>query len=65
MATTQTNLFYTREEVASLLRVDPQTIRRWTREAKIPAPVRLGRQLLWRRDALDRFLARLEEPARA
>jgi excisionase family DNA binding protein len=57
----QLDLFLTREEVAKLLRVDPQTVSRWTKEGRLPRPLRLGRQLLWRRDTLERLLTPPEE----
>jgi excisionase family DNA binding protein len=58
-------VYLTREELAALFRVDPQTISHWVKQQKLPPPLRLGRQMLWRRDMLDRFLSRLEEPAHA
>ncbi|MHB1424976.1 MAG: helix-turn-helix transcriptional regulator [Gemmataceae bacterium] len=57
--------YLTREEVAALLRVDPQTVSRWIREHKIPHPLRLGRQMLWPRETLERFLADRMEAAHA
>jgi excisionase family DNA binding protein len=62
---TAPDVFLTREEMAALFRVDPQTISHWVRKQRLPAPLRLGRQMLWRRQALERFLARQEESARA
>lgn len=56
---------FTREELALLFRVDPQTVSRWVRDGRLPAPLRVGRQLLWRRETLDRFLAHLEGPTHA
>jgi excisionase family DNA binding protein len=57
--------YLTREEVAALLRVDPQTVSRWLRERKLPSPLRLGRQMLWRRETLEQFLAAKSEPTYA
>jgi len=59
------DVFLTREELAALFRVDRQTISNWLRQNKLPQPLRLGRQLLWRRETLDQFLSRFEEPADA
>src|SRR5262249_20500112 len=56
------DVFLTREELAALFRVDRQTISNWLRQNKLPQPLRLGRQLLWRRETLDRFLSQFEEP---
>jgi excisionase family DNA binding protein len=60
-----TELYLTRDEVADLLHVDPQTVSRWLREGKLPQPLRIGRQMLWRRESLDRFLADKTELAHA
>ena len=47
---------YSPEEISRLLKLDPETIRRWIRRGELPA-VKVARQ--WRVSAgeLDRFLA--------
>lgn len=58
-------LYLTREEVAGLLRVDRQTVSRWAREQRLPPPLRVGRQMLWRRETLEQFLVEKVEPTHA
>ena len=55
--------YLTREEVAGLLRIDPQTVSRWVRERRLPPPLRLGRQMLWNCRLLERFLTEKAGPA--
>jgi excisionase family DNA binding protein len=45
----------TLEEVASYLRLKPQTIYKWAQEKRIPA-VKLGKEWRFRRSILDRWL---------
>jgi DNA-binding transcriptional MerR regulator len=44
------------QEVADLLRVTPQTIRRYRRDGLLPPPIRMGRKLLWPVQAVERAL---------
>ena len=50
--------FLTVRETARLLRVDPKTVRRWIAEGVLPAPIRLGGAVRFRRDDLDEWLER-------
>lgn len=34
-------------DLAKVLRVHPETIRRWAREGQIPAPRKIGRRVYW------------------
>jgi excisionase family DNA binding protein len=43
------------EEVAELVRVHPETVRRWTRSGRLPS-VRVGLRRLVRRTDLDELL---------
>ena len=45
----------TLEEVATYLRLKPQTIYRWAQERRIPA-VKLGKEWRFRKSILDRWL---------
>ena len=45
----------TLEEVATYLRLKPQTIYKWAQEKRIPA-VKLGKEWRFRRSILDRWL---------
>lgn len=47
------------KEVAALVRADPDTVRRWAsvHDPRLPVPIKLGRRLLFERDAV---LARLQ-----
>jgi excisionase family DNA binding protein len=47
-----TETYYTLEEAAQLLKLHPQTLRRWIREGKLPAR-RFGRQFRLRSDDLE------------
>ena len=44
--------YYTLEEAARVLKLHPQTLRRWIREGKLPAR-RFGRQFRLRREDLE------------
>lgn len=46
-------------QVAEMLQVDPQTVRMWVKDNKLPTPVRLGRRMLWRREVIQRHLDNL------
>jgi excisionase family DNA binding protein len=45
--------YLTSEELAVIFKVKVPTIRRWHREGRLPRPVWVGRNWLWRRDQLD------------
>jgi excisionase family DNA binding protein len=45
----------TTDDVSQWLRVRPSTVRRWTAAGKLPA-LRVGRQLLYRPDAVEAVL---------
>jgi excisionase family DNA binding protein len=49
------NDILTVEEVASYLRLQPQTIYKWAQEKRIPA-VKLGKEWRFRKSILDRWL---------
>jgi PTS system nitrogen regulatory IIA component len=49
------NEILTIEEVASYLRLTPQTIYRWAQEKRIPA-VKLGKEWRFRRSIIDEWL---------
>ena len=44
-------------ELARLIGVDVSTLRRWSKEGHIPAPVRVGGRVLWRADILSEWLS--------
>ena len=46
--------FYTADEIAKVLRLHPYTIRRLSREKKIPA-FKFGGQWRFRKDAIDKW----------
>lgn len=46
--------FYTAEEIAEVLRLHPYTIRRLSREKKIPA-FKFGGQWRYRKDEIDKW----------
>jgi excisionase family DNA binding protein len=48
-------MYYTIEEVADILRVSPQTVRKLIKEKQLKA-VRIGVQLRIKKEELDRFL---------
>lgn len=57
----------TAEEVAALLQVHLNSIRRWVANGWLPPPLRLGpsgRWLRWRRDAIQAFMRNLEAKCR-
>jgi excisionase family DNA binding protein len=54
--TTTTPTYLRLQEVADLLRVSTQTIRRWVHEGKLPPPVGLGRKQLWEAAAVEEAL---------
>lgn len=43
--------------VASMLGVTPKTVRRLSRDGRIPRPLRVGRQLRWPQDRIKAWLA--------
>jgi excisionase family DNA binding protein len=49
------NDILTLEEVASYLRLTPQTIYKWAQEKRIPA-VKLGKEWRFRKSIIDRWL---------
>jgi excisionase family DNA binding protein len=49
------NEILTIEEVATYLRLKPQTIYKWAQEKRIPA-VKLGKEWRFRRSVIDRWL---------
>ncbi len=49
------NEILTIEEVASYLRLKPQTIYKWAQEKRIPA-AKLGKEWRFRRSVIDRWL---------
>lgn len=51
----QDNDILTLEEVASYLRLTPQTIYKWAQEKRIPA-VKLGKEWRFRKSIIDRWL---------
>lgn len=50
------------DAVAMRLDVSPSTIRRWTRERRIPQPVRIAHTVRWRAVDLDVFAQQLARP---
>jgi excisionase family DNA binding protein len=44
------------EQTAEFLHIRPRTLRRWIKEGKVTPVPRLGRKLLFSRDALRRLL---------
>lgn len=58
--------YYTREEVCGMLGgVTYQTLWRWMSVGKIPAPMKVGRRLLFKKSDFDRHLDdRLAHPER-
>lgn len=52
----------TADEVAQLLRTSRKVIYEMTRLGQLPGVIRLGRKVLFRRDALLDFLLEREEP---
>jgi excisionase family DNA binding protein len=49
----------TTEEAAPFLRTSAKTLRRWARDRLLPS-IKIGRRLLFRREALELALKRLE-----
>jgi excisionase family DNA binding protein len=52
---TEEHEILTLEEVATYLRLKPQTIYKWAQEGRIPA-AKLGKEWRFRRSVLDRWL---------
>ena len=50
------NTLLTVLDVAKIMRVSPLTIRRWSRDKKFPAPVRIGSTIRWRTRDIERFI---------
>jgi excisionase family DNA binding protein len=50
----------TEAEAAEMLRSSVPTLRRWRRLGTGPASIKSGRKVLYRREALDRWLAERE-----
>jgi excisionase family DNA binding protein len=44
------------DEVADLLRVSRDTVYAWTGEGRLPKPIRVGRRLVWRAEAIEDLL---------
>ena len=64
--TSQDERFFTRKELASLLQVRPERIRRWERRGLIPRLAPAGTRLvLYPRSAVLAWLARVDENDRA
>jgi excisionase family DNA binding protein len=58
-----TETFYTLEEAARMLKLHPQTVRRWIRQGKLPAR-RFGKQFRLRPEDIERFAQpTVSEPA--
>jgi predicted DNA-binding transcriptional regulator AlpA len=57
MSTQTTSPLLLLEDVCELVRVSPQTVRRWLKDRRFPQPIRLGRKLLWTQSAIDQVLA--------
>jgi excisionase family DNA binding protein len=51
-----TTHFLRLQEVADLLRVTPQTIRKYVRDGLLPSPIRMGRKLLWPTAVVERAI---------
>ncbi len=49
----QEPLYYTVEEVARILGVDEETVRRWLRQGKIPGVKRFGREYRIPKTSID------------
>lgn len=43
------------DELASILKVEPRTIRRWAHLRKLPKPLRIGNRLRWRCRTIERW----------
>jgi len=57
-------LLLTADEVAALLGVDPQTVRRRAARGEMPKPIRLGRRSVrWRRETIERWIADVDADA--
>lgn len=54
--TTMTSTLLDTTQFAAILGCDPRTLRRWIREAEVPAPIRIGGTLRWRRKDVDAWL---------
>jgi excisionase family DNA binding protein len=50
--------FYTVVQLADLFMVGRLTIYNWIKDGKLPKPVRIGRQMLFPREAIERFIAK-------
>jgi len=48
--------YITKDQVAELLRVSVRTITTYMNQGLLPAPVRLGRKLLWNEEKLNEFI---------
>jgi excisionase family DNA binding protein len=53
---------YTASEAAAILRIHPETLYRWCKQARISF-VRMGRKLMFREAAIREYLDNLEIPA--
>lgn len=45
------------DEVAATLHVNRQSVRRWWYGKSLPAPLKLGRSVRWRRQTIEQWLA--------
>ena len=50
------DVYLTKVELATLLRVTPRTITNYVRDKLVPAPTKVGRKALWLRSALRQHL---------
>lgn len=55
--------YLTTHEVADLLRTPAETIRYWRHIGKGPASFKLGRRVLYSREAVEAFIAQAREEA--
>jgi excisionase family DNA binding protein len=54
---TATKPFLTVEDLAEMFYVTKDTIREWKRDGRLPAPLKVGKRLLWRAEQLAEILA--------
>jgi predicted DNA-binding transcriptional regulator AlpA len=54
---------YRARDIAAITTVSTDTIRRWTRTGRFPAPFRLAGRPVWDADAVDAHLANLAAEA--
>jgi hypothetical protein len=54
------NGLLTRQDVAALFHITPQSVTLWVKLKKLPRPLRIGRRLLWRHETLEKLLGKIE-----